>query len=61
MLEGIKQFNLSMWFMKNRPEPPFKGDTVKAMKARQIVKIYLVLYFSDKVQKIAALFLVFSD
>ena len=47
--------------MKNRPEPPLKGDTIKAMKARQIVKIYLVLYFSDKVQKIAALFLVFSD
>ena len=38
VLEGIKQFNLSMWFMKNRLETPFKGDNVKALIKRQIVK-----------------------
>ena len=30
VLEGIKQFNLSMWFKKNRIESSFKGDNVKA-------------------------------
>ena len=29
VLEGIKQFYLSMWFKKNRIETPFKGDNVK--------------------------------
>ena len=38
VLEGIKQFNLSMWFMKNRLETPFKGNNVKAFIKRQIVK-----------------------
>ena len=38
VLEGIKQFNLSMWFMKTRLETPFKGDNVKALIKRQIVK-----------------------
>ena len=31
VLEGIKQFHLSMWFTKNRLETPFKGDNVKAL------------------------------
>ena len=29
VLEGIKQFHLSMWFKKNRLETSFKGDNVK--------------------------------
>ena len=31
VLEGIKQINLSMWFMKKRLETPFKGDNVKTL------------------------------
>ena len=31
VLEGIKQFYLSMWFKKTRLETPFKGDNVKAL------------------------------
>ena len=32
VLEGIKQFHLSMWFKKKtRLETPFKGDNVKAL------------------------------
>ena len=38
VLEGIKQFNLSMWVMKTRLETPYKGDNVKALIKRQIVK-----------------------
>ena len=37
VLEGIKQFYLSMWIKKNRLETPFKGDNVKAL-------IKMVLY-----------------
>ena len=37
VLEGIKQINLSMWFMKKRLETPFKGDNVKALIKRQIL------------------------
>ena len=63
VLEGIKQFYLSMWLMKNRLETPFKGDNVKALiKTSNNEK--LVLYFSEKSQKIAAfatVFMVFSD
>ena len=29
VLEGIKQFHLSMWFKKTRLETPLKGDNVK--------------------------------
>ena len=54
---------LFIGFKKNRQETPFKDDNVKA-----IIKMSsyenLVLYFSEKVQKIAALamlFLVSSD
>ena len=53
LLEGIKQINLPMWFMTNRLETPFKGDNVKALiKTSNCER--LVLYFSEKVQKIAA-------
>ena len=38
VFEAIKQLNLSMWFMKNRLETPFKGDNVKALITRQIFK-----------------------
>ena len=63
VLEGIKQFYLLMWFKKTWLETPFRGDNIKALvKTSNCEK--LVLYFSEKVQKIAAfalLFLVFSD
>ena len=38
-----------MWFMKKRLKTTFKGDNVKALIKRQIVKNW------KKVQKIAAL------
>ena len=58
VLEGIKQFYLSMWLKKTRLETPFKGDNVKALiKTSNCEK--LVLYFSEKSQKIAAFALVF--
>ena len=58
VLEGIKQFNLSMWFKKNWLEPPFKDDNVKALiKTSNCEK--LDLYFSEKVQKIAAFAVLF--
>ena len=37
-LEGIKKLNLPMWFIKNRLETLFKGDNVKVLIKRQIVK-----------------------
>ena len=45
VLEGIKQFHLSMWFKKNRLETPLKGDNVKALIKTSNCK-NLVLYFS---------------
>ena len=63
MLEGIKQCYLLMWLKKTRLETPFKGDNVKALVKTSKCE-NSVLYFSEKVQKIAAfamLFLVFSD
>ena len=62
VLEGIKQFYLLMSFKKKRLETPFKGDGVKALIKPSNCK-NLVLYFSEKVQKIAAfamLFFLFS-
>ena len=57
VLEGIKQFYLSIWLKKTRLEKPFKGDNVNAsIKTSTCEK--LVLYFSEKSQKIAA-FLIF--
>ena len=45
VLEGIKQFHLSMWFKKNRLETPFKGDNVNALIKTSNCE-NLVLYFS---------------
>ena len=45
VFEGIKQFQLSMWFKKNRLETPFKGDNVKALIKTSNCE-NLVLYFS---------------
>ena len=57
-LEGIKQFYLSMWFTKNRPETPFKGDNVQALiKTSNCEK--LVRYFSEKSKKIGAFAILF--
>ena len=42
-----------MWFKKIRLETPFKGDNVKALVKTSNFE-NLVLYFSEKVQKIAA-------
>ena len=53
VLEGIKQFYLLMWFKKIRLETPFKVDNVKALLKTSIYE-KIVLYFSEKVQKIAA-------
>ena len=58
VLEGIKQFYLLMRFKKTRLETPFKGDNVKALIKTSNCES-LVLYFSKKVQKIAAFALLF--
>ena len=58
VLEGIKQFYLSMLFKKTRLEMPFKGDKVKALiKTSNCEK--LVLYFSEISKKIAAFCMLF--
>ena len=53
VLEGIKQFYLLTWFKKTRLETPIKGDNLKALEKTSNCE-NLVLYFSEKVQKIAA-------
>ena len=53
VLEDIKQFYLLLWFKKTRLETPFKGNNVKALVKTSNCE-NLVLYFSEKVQKIAA-------
>ena len=58
VLEGIKQFYLLMWFKKTRLETPFKGDNVKTLVKTSNCG-NLVLYFSEKVQKIAAFAMLF--
>ena len=45
VLEGIKQIHLSMWFIKNRQETPFKDDNVKALIKMSNCE-NLVLYIS---------------
>ena len=52
VLEGIKQFYLLMWLKKTRLETPFKGDNIKALIKMSNCE-NLVLYFSEKIQKIA--------
>ena len=58
VLEGIKQFYLLMWFKKTRLETPFKGYNVNALVKTSNCE-NLVLYFSEKVQKIAAFAMLF--
>ena len=62
VLEGIKQFYLLMWFKKTQLETPFKGDNVKALVKRQIVKTwsFISLRKFRKSQHLLC-FLVFSD
>ena len=58
VLEDIKQFYLKMWSKKNRLETPFKGEDVKALIKTSNCE-NLVLYFSEKVKKIAVLAMLF--
>ena len=58
VLEGISEFYFLMWFKKIRLETPFKGDNVKALVKTSNYE-NLVLYFSEKVQKIAAFAMLF--
>ena len=58
LLEGIKQFYLLMRFKKTRLETPFQGDNVKALVKTSNCE-NLVLYFSEKVQKIATFAMLF--
>ena len=62
VLEGIKQFYLLMWFKKTLLENTVKGDNVRALVETSNCE-NLVLYFSEKVQKIAefAMLFWFSD
>ena len=48
-----------MWFKKTRLVTPFKGDNVKALVKTSNFENF-VLYFSEKVQKIAALSMLFG-
>ena len=58
VLEDIKQFYLLLWFKKTRLETPFKGNNLKALVKTSNCE-NLVLYFSEKVQKIAAFGMLF--
>ena len=58
VLEDIKQFYLLMSFKKKRLETPFKGDGVKSFIKTSNCE-NLALYFSEKVQKIAAFAMLF--
>ena len=58
VLGGIKQFYLLMRFKKTRLETPFKDDNVKALLKTSNCE-NLVLYFSEKIQKIAAFAMLF--
>ena len=58
VLEGINQFNLLMWFKRTRLVTPFKGDNVKALVKTSNCE-HLVLYFSEKVKRIAAFAMLF--
>ena len=51
--ECIKRFYLLMWFKQTRLETPFKGVNVKALMKTSNCES-LVLYFSEKIQKITA-------
>ena len=58
VLEGIKQFYLLIWFKETRQETPFKGNNVKALEKTSKCE-NLVLYFSEKFQKIAEFAMLF--
>ena len=58
VLEDIKQFYLLMWYKKKRLETPFKGDDVKAL-IKTLNYENLVLFFSEKVKKIAVFAMLF--
>ena len=58
VLDYIKQFHLLMWFKNTRLETPFKGDDVKALIKTSNCE-NLVLYFSEKVKKIAVFAMLF--
>ena len=53
VLEGINQFYLLLWFKETRLETTFKGDNLKTLVKTSNCE-NLVLYFSEKVQEIAA-------
>ena len=58
VLEDIKQFYLLIWFKKTRLETPFKDDDVKALIKTSACG-NLVLYFYEKVKKIAVFAMLF--
>ena len=58
VFEGIKKFYLSMWFKKTRLETPSKGNNVKTLIKTPNYE-NLVLYLSEKVQKIAVFAMLF--
>ena len=58
VLEGAKQFYFLIRFKKTRLETPFKGDNVKSLVKTSNCE-NLALYFSEKVQKIAAFAMLF--
>ena len=58
VLENIKQFCLLMWFKKTRLKTPFKDDNVNALVKTSNCE-NLVLYFSEKLQKIGAFAMLF--
>ena len=58
VLEDIKPFYLLIWFKKKRLETTLKGDNIKALIKMSNCE-NLVLYFPEKVQKIAAHALLF--
>ena len=58
VFEGIKQFYFLLWFKKIRLETHFKGDYVKTLEKTSKCE-NLVLYFSEKDQKIAAFAMLF--
>ena len=63
VLEGIKQFHLSMWFKKTRLETPFKGGNVNALiKTSNCEKLGpLFLLDSSENYSVCYAFLSFSD
>ena len=58
VFEGIKQFYLLLWFKNTRLETPLKGDNVNALVKTSKCE-NLVLYFSVKIQKVAAFAMLF--